>query len=132
MIRTRKAGIIRFLKFSLVGGSGVVVNWGGLWFLVTVFGLSKVFSKALAIEISIVNNFIWNNLWTWQERRRDPLFLRLVKYNLATISTSALGDFLTFFVLYKAGIHYLVAGAAGIAVAVLINFFLADKWVFRK
>jgi dolichol-phosphate mannosyltransferase len=130
-IKERRAGIVRFIKFSIVGGSGVVVNWGGLFLLASLFNLPKVLSKAIAIEASILNNFFWNNLWTWRERRGEPFYIRLIKYNLATISTSALGDFLTFFVLYRLGIHYLIAGAAGIGVAVLINFLLADKWVFK-
>jgi len=51
---------------------------------------------------------------------------------LATIFTSAFGNFVVLSILIKIGVHYLLAGVCGIAVAALINFFLNDKWVFKE
>jgi len=123
--------IKRFLKFSVVGASGVVVNLGLLYIFVNFAGLDKFLSGALAIELSILNNFFWNNLWTWRERRAESVFLRLLKYNLATASTSALGNYAMFAFLLKLGLNYLIADAIGIGVAVIINFLLSDRWVFK-
>jgi len=115
----------------VVGASGVVVNLGLLYIFVNFAGLDKFLSGALAIELSILNNFFWNNLWTWRERRAESVFLRLLKYNLATASTSALGNYAMFAFLLKLGLNYLIADAIGIGVAVIINFFLSDRWVFK-
>ncbi len=131
-IRIKRELILRFLKFSIVGGSGVLVNLGSLAFFHKIVGFPFSLSLAMAIEISIVNNFFWNNLWTWRERRRDPVYQRFLKYNIATLTTSGIGNFLTSVVVKGLGVHYIIAGMAGIVVAVLINFLLADRWVFRR
>ena len=123
--------IKRFLKFSVVGASGVIVNLGLLYVFVRFLGLNKFLSGALAIELSILNNFFWNNLWTWRERRAESVLLRLLKYYLASASTSALGNYVVFAFLLRLGLNYLLADLIGIGVAVIINFLLSDRWVFK-
>jgi ATP-dependent Clp protease protease subunit len=67
----------RFLKFGTVGASGTVVNLGVLY-----WGQEHLFrdmqpiqlklnvSLALAIFLATVNNFFWNRLWTWVDRKQ--------------------------------------------------------------
>lgn len=126
-----KALILRFIKFSIVGTSGVVVNLGTLFIFVHFLGVNKFISGALAIEISILNNFFWNNLWTWSDRRSESWYIRLLKYNFATLTTSALGNYIVYAFLLRMGVHYMIAGIIGIGVAVIINFLLSDRWVFK-
>ncbi len=119
-----------FLKFSVVGFSGVVVNMGLLWLFVEMFKFDKRLAGALSIEISIINNFLWNNHWTWRGRRGISFFQRFVRYNLITLLTSAIFNYFLYIFLLHFGVNYLVAQLAGIALAVLINFILFEKFVF--
>jgi dolichol-phosphate mannosyltransferase len=114
-----------------VGTSGIFVNLGGLYLLVNFLNLPPIISGALAIEASIINNFFWNNLWTWKDRRSESVLRRLFKYNLVTALTSALENYIVFTFLYKIGIYYILADLIGIGVAALINFLLSDRWVFK-
>ncbi|WP_428268668.1 GtrA family protein [Haliangium sp.] len=58
----------RFLKFALVGASGVVVNLGVLALLLAL-DLHDNLASALAIEVSLLSNFLVNYLWTFGDRR---------------------------------------------------------------
>jgi putative flippase GtrA len=58
----------RFLKFGAVGASGVIVNLGTLALLRRV-GVHTNVASAIAIEISILSNFLINHIWTFQDRR---------------------------------------------------------------
>ena len=59
----------RFVRFALVGLSGVVVDMGLLFLLsdprTLGWGLTR--SKVLAAEAAIVNNFVWNDRWTFRD-----------------------------------------------------------------
>ena len=57
----------RYLRFGMVGASGVVVDMGMLYLLADpkMLGLNLSLSKAIAAEVAIVNNFAWNELWTF-------------------------------------------------------------------
>ncbi|MEZ4470682.1 MAG: GtrA family protein [bacterium] len=55
----------RFVKFAAVGASGVVVNLGALA-LFRAFDLKSTVASALAIQVSILSNFIINDRWTFR------------------------------------------------------------------
>ncbi len=59
-----------YVRFALVGASGVVVNLGVLT-LLRYFNFPHVFASAVGIEASVVNNFILNDLWTFRGRGKD-------------------------------------------------------------
>ena len=63
----RVAGYRTFLKFSLVGLSGVLVNLGSFQLLLGL-GIHKYLASPIAIELSIISNFLLNNYWTFADR----------------------------------------------------------------
>lgn len=65
--------VSQFIKFCLVGGSGTLVDMGVLFVLADprTLALNIAFSKVCAAEVALVNNFLWNELWTF----RSPNFL---------------------------------------------------------
>nr|WP_306441453.1 glycosyltransferase [Halomicronema hongdechloris] len=76
----------RFLKFALVGLSGVVVDMAVLYLLHGALGLALTRSKILAAEVAILNNFLWNDAWTFadisvRQLGRAARLKRLLKFN---------------------------------------------------
>jgi dolichol-phosphate mannosyltransferase len=62
----------RFVRFGMVGLSGVVVDMAVLYLLHSpasplglAWGLTR--SKILASEVAILNNFVWNDRWTFSD-----------------------------------------------------------------
>ena len=55
------------MKFGVVGGLGVVVNLSVLA-LMRWFGFSDTLASAIAIEVSIISNFVLNERWTFRAR----------------------------------------------------------------
>jgi len=123
----------RFIKFCLVGVSGIIVNMGLLYILTEFIGLFYLISSIIAIETSIITNFILNNIWTWRDRRKKGAFFkRLAQFNLVCVA----GLFINFALLYiltsSAGIYYLISNLIGIVGATLWNFFVNNYWTFKK
>jgi putative flippase GtrA len=61
----RRAAVKRFLKFGIVGASGVPVTLLANYLLHAVAGLALPVSTALAVEVAIFTNFLGNHLWTF-------------------------------------------------------------------
>jgi len=74
----------RLLKFAIVGGVGTLVN--ELVFLSTTKLLSISISLALAIEISIIFNFMLNDVWTFKDKRIGNTWKRLLKFHMSSAS----------------------------------------------
>lgn len=58
----------RFLKYAIVGGSGVIVNLLVFLALVHSLGWRDWRGSAVATLVATVNNFGWNNAWTFRDR----------------------------------------------------------------
>lgn len=117
----------RFFRFCAVGLSGVFVNEGALTFFTEVGGLYYVYASVVAVEMAIVNNFLFNELWTFHDRSSQQpgivnRFRRFCKFNVIC----ALGAVLNVAVLWAltdlAGLYYLISNLVGIGVATLWNY----------
>ncbi|MBP1911481.1 glycosyltransferase [Thermococcus stetteri] len=113
--------IDRLLKFSLVGLSGIIVNEGFLWAFVRFLGWDKVLSNILATELAILNNFTWNDLWTFRDLKRKPILQRLASFHLAALS-GAIVQWAVYVALLAVGVHYLLANLVGIAISFIVRF----------
>lgn len=61
-----KTLILKFLKFCVVGFSGMVVDFGVTWLCKERFGWNKYISNSLGFILAATNNYLWNRLWTFQ------------------------------------------------------------------
>jgi dolichol-phosphate mannosyltransferase len=91
LLKLRLSRSAVFMRFCLVGLTGVVVDLGIFYILRKVLGLGLTRSAIFSAEIAIFNNFLWNDLWTFADisRRqigRQQRFKRFVKFNLVCLS----------------------------------------------
>lgn len=119
--------LIRFIRFGVVGGSGVAVNLAALWFFHKELNLALELAGVLAVSAAIVNNFLWNNFWTFGASgvhpRRVAQFVTISLIGMA-INVGILRG------LVRLGTHYLAADLLGILVATSWNFFANTRWTW--
>ena len=120
-LRTEMGKIVRF---ALVGLSGVLVNTGFLYFFTEKGGIFYLASSALAIEISILTNFILNDLWTFKSRTGliRQRWKRLASYNFLALGGMAVNMGVLYALTAGFGIYYLYANIIGILFAFLWNY----------
>lgn len=75
----------RFIKFALVGISGTIVDFSIFNLCLSVFHLASVVSSVCSFSVAVVNNFIWNRLWTYPESREKSVSSQLVKFSAVSI-----------------------------------------------
>ncbi len=121
----------RFIRFGVVGTSGVLVNYVVLYTLVEFAGTNRLIAVALANEIAILSNFFWNNLWTFSDSGRDtPVWVRAARYNFFGLGGLLLSVAVLGALTYGLGLQYLVANAFAIAVAMSWNYLSNALWTF--
>ncbi len=111
----------RLIKFSIVGTSGIFVNEGFLWFFVSELGMDKYIANIPATELSILNNFTWNDLWTFKDLRRYPFWKRLFSFHVAALM-GAFVQWIIYAPLVYLGINYLLANLVGIGASFVVRF----------
>lgn len=130
----------RFLKFGTVGASGMLVNLGLLYFAqehiftaVQQPTMRLNLSLALAIFFATLNNFFWNRLWTWADRKPHysrPMFTQFGQYTLACWLSIVLQAVFTN--VLAPHIYYLIANLIAVALTSVLNFVLNDIWTFGR
>ncbi|MGA2160844.1 MAG: glycosyltransferase family 2 protein [Methanoregula sp.] len=121
---------MKLFKFGVVGLSGIIVNEGLLIYLKEYVHLSLWVSGIIAIELSILSNFIWNDLWTFKSDSRHALphrWLRLLSFQVVSIGGAAINFVILNVLATQIGIDYRIADLLGILVAFAWNF-----WVNRR
>ena len=122
-----------FVKFAVTGFSGVVVNLGSFHLLLTA-GLHEYIASPVAIQVSIISNFLLNNHWTFADRTVDGRkLLRGLRFQVVSVLTLGV-SYSTFLLLsvMLPRVPLLGLQACGIAPAVMLNFVLNSRWTFRE
>ena len=130
----RTGELLRFIKFCLVGGSGIGVNMGLLWLLTELAGLPYYISAAISIETAIISNFLLNNFFTFRDRRSPTIksnLHRLLKFNLVSLGGLGINLGILLLLTEVFGVYYLISNLCGIAVAALWNYTLSTWWTWR-
>jgi dolichol-phosphate mannosyltransferase len=128
----------RLARFATVGLSGVVVDMTVLYLLSDparlAWGLTR--SKVVAAELAILNNFVWNDYWTFRdlaEGQPGPRarLRRFLKFNLVCLSGLALSVILLNLQFNLLGMNRYLANAVAIALVTAWNFWLNVKLGWR-
>lgn len=122
----------RFVRYALVGGSGVLVNTGILYLLVEIAGLPHLLAAAISSEVSILTNFALNEVWTFRDARHGSHpFRRAVQYNVVALGGMVITLAVLFALTTWLGMHYLIANLIAIGAATLSNYALNMKFTWN-
>src|SRR6266851_4779213 len=138
LVRLRLAMLpARFPRFAAVGLSGVAVDMALLFLLSDphALGWGLTQSKVLAAEAAIVNNFIWNDSWTFRDLAQRlgggaARLKRFAKFNLICAMGLALSVLLLALQVNVLRIDRYLANAVAIALVTAWNFWMnkAFSW----
>ena len=123
----------RLVRFALVGAMGIVVQLIMLTTLVAL-GLGYLVATALAVELTILHNFVWHECFTWNDRAAATmmqLFRRLLRLNGAAGSISFIGNLgLMRILVGMAHVDIVVSNLIAVGCCSLLNFVINDRMIF--
>ena len=128
----------RFIRFGVVGLSGVFVDMVILYLLhdPTTLGLPLTRSKIISGEIAILNNFFWNDSWTFadvsmQQQEWRQRLKRFLKFNLICLAGLVLNVLILNLVYNFIIPNAYIANLIAIAAATVWNFWVNLKLSWR-
>ena len=116
---------IRFLKYALVGFTGLIVSNLILFLSLRYIGLSTAKSVAASIEVSIVTNFFLNNYWTFKENKLKgawPLLRGIVTFHAICLSGAIINQAIALKFSANNDMNLYLANALGYIVAAVWNY----------
>lgn len=121
----------RFARFGAVGISGVLINTGILWALVTVFGVHHLIAAGISSEVSILTNFVLNDRWTFGDHSAEISYLRRgAHYNAVALCGMVFSLGVLAVLVDAFGLYYLVANLIAIGAATVSNYLLNTRFTW--
>jgi dolichol-phosphate mannosyltransferase len=129
----------RLVKFCAVGLSGAVIDMAVLYLLsdprTLHWGLTR--SKILATEVAVINNFLWNDAWTFANLVPKALSFRgklrrFVKFNAICSLGMMLSVILLNLQFNLLGMNRYVANGIAILAAASWNYFANERLGWRS
>jgi len=75
----------RFIKFSIVGISGTIVDFAIFNFLSIMASMPVLISSIFSFCVAVVNNFYWNRYWTYPESKEASSREQLIKFFIVSL-----------------------------------------------
>jgi putative flippase GtrA len=131
----------RFIKFCVVGTTGVVVNLSGVWVAQRLLadlelGSRDAFSSACGILISVISNFLLNDVWTWSDRekgaRKRDFLGRLGSYCLVSGAAMCIQFITAMGLTFWLATNLYVGQMVGIALGTIVNYIANNRWTFKN
>lgn len=128
--------MLHWIKFNAVGVLGFALQSAALFFLTHLaYPISYLAATAIAVELAVLNNFVWHQRWTWSDRpstTKKETMRRLAKFNFTTGLVSIAGNLVLMSVLVG---HFRLpvtpANVLTVACCSTLSFFLADRVAFE-
>ena len=123
-----------FLKYCCVGLVGSVVNLSIYLILTRYFQIPLQIASLIAIETSIVSNFLLNNYWTFKQRTKKlSMFRRLVNFHIAASISGIIFYYLFFlFLVTVLGINDVLSVLLAVITGTVSNYTINTIWTWRK
>jgi len=123
-----------FVKYCCVGFVGAMVNLGIYLLLNRYFKVHLEVASLIAIETSIISNFLLNNYWTFKEREKKlSIFRRLVNFHIAASITGIIFYYLFFlFLVTILMLNDILSILLAITAGTVTNFAINSRWTWGK
>jgi putative flippase GtrA len=122
----------RWLTFNLVGVAGFMIQLLTLA-AATRLGVGMSLAVPLAVLVAVSHNFVWHERVTWPGQRREQRMRRWLSFNLSTGLVSVVTNVVvTTLLVALTAAPLLVANAAAVVIASVVNFLVSDRYVFSR
>ncbi|MFO8148045.1 MAG: GtrA family protein [Bacteroidota bacterium] len=111
----------QFVKFALVGTSGLFIDFGITFFLKEKFSSNKYLANSIGFSFAVISNYFLNKYWTFQDFNPEILFQGL-KFVFIAILGLLINNLVIYLLNHHKRLNFYVAKVFAIGIVVLWNF----------
>jgi putative flippase GtrA len=120
----------KFLKFAVVGSSGVLVDFGFTFLFKEKFRVQKYVANAIGFSTAVVSNYFFNRIWTF-ESSNTHMMHEFSVFLLAAIAGLGINTCVLWFLVSKQKNKFYFSKLIAIGVVTIWNFCINYFITFR-
>ena len=121
---------IEFLKFGVVGLSGVAVDFFVTWLCKEKLGINKYVANGIGFTLAVINNFLLNRYWTF-EANNQAITNQFFKFLIIAVAGLAINSLLLFLIVKFIKINFYITKLLVIGIVFFWNFCMNYLFTFH-
>ena len=123
-------GVIRFVKFGMVGVINTLVNWI-IFFILNALGMYYILANIIAYILGTVNSYLWNTLWVFKYKDKASTETT-IKFIILNLIGLGLNTGLLYVLVDLCNLNKFIGLVTTTAIVMIINYIVNKLWVFSK
>jgi putative flippase GtrA len=122
--------ICKFLKFCIVGFSGMIIDFGTTWVLKEKIKVNKYIANSSGFILATSSNYLLNRFWTFHSGN-PRIATEYVSFILISLVGLAINNLIIFLLNDKMKINFYLSKLFAVGVVTIWNFFMNYMITFR-
>lgn len=123
-------GVIRFIKFGMVGVINTLVNWI-IFFILNALGMYYILANIIAYILGTVNSYLWNTLWVFKYKDKTSTETT-IKFIILNLIGLGLNTGILYVLVDLCNLNKFIGLVITTAIVMIINYIVNKLWVFSK
>ena len=122
--------LLKFLKFCVVGLSGMVIDFSTTWLQKEKAKVNKYIANSTGFILAATSNYIWNRIWTFQSEN-SQIAVEYFSFILISIAGLGINNFVIYLLNDRLKINFYLSKLLAIGVVTVWNFLMNFIITFR-
>jgi putative flippase GtrA len=122
--------IWKFIKFCVVGFSGMVIDFGTTWLLKEKIKVNKYIANSTGFILAASSNYLFNRFWTFHSEN-PRIATEYMSFILISAVGLAINNLIIFLLNEKMKLNFYLSKLFAIGVVTIWNFFMNYMITFR-
>ena len=123
-------GVIRFVKFGMVGVINTLVNWI-IFFILNALGMYYILANIIAYILGTVNSYLWNTLWVFKYKDKASTETT-IKFIILNLIGLGLNTGILYVLVDLCNLNKFIGLVITTGIVMIINYVVNKLWVFSK
>lgn len=124
-----ESGLLKFIKFGLVGVSGLIIDFALTWLLKEKAKINPFVANAAGFLVAASSNWYLNRIWSF-ESQNSELFEEYLAFLVVSLVGLLINSLALYIGLKRYKLSFYVAKAVAIGVTTFWNFFANYFYTF--
>lgn len=122
--------IYKFIKFGIVGASGMVIDFGTTYIFKELVKVQKYIANAIGFTIAATTNYFFNRIWTFHSNNPE-IAIEYSKFFFVSLIGLGINTLILWVFVSRYKMNFYLSKLFAICVVILWNFFVNVWFTFR-
>lgn len=113
--------ISKFIKFGIVGCSGMLIDFGATYLCKEILRLNKYLSNCIGFILAATSNYILNRIWTFESHKED-IGVQYLQFMIVSIVGLGINSLALYILTDKLKWNFYFSKLVAIAITTIWNF----------